>query len=155
MTEVTQESFRSVYRNRNSALHRSSYMRMCKTYAVHAGLDDAGAGLPANRVFDFGFGPGNFLWSCPLDCHLSGCEIDPIHVEVFSRALEQRRQKSIDLKVAAEDSADYGTPFGRDKFDIIVMSHVLEHVEHPVRALRAARGALSDGGVIVVVLPIN
>ena len=155
MTEVSQEVFRSVYRKRDSFLHRSSYMRRGKTYAIHAGLGDAGVELSGKQVFDFGFGPGNFLWSCPLDCDLAGCEIDPVHVKAFAEDLEKRGQRAVDLRVASDESDDYAAAFGGDRFDIIVMSHVLEHIPEPSEVLKAAREALNPGGCIVVILPIN
>lgn len=40
-----------------------------------------------------------------------------------------------------------------EKFDTIVMAHVLEHVEDPVDALRRCAGMLADDGIIVVVVP--
>lgn len=40
-----------------------------------------------------------------------------------------------------------------EKFDTIVMAHVLEHVEDPVDALRRCAGMLAEDGIIVVVVP--
>lgn len=43
-------------------------------------------------------------------------------------------------------------PQGRT-FDVIVMSHVLEHVIDPARWIARARGLLRDGGVLALALP--
>lgn len=42
---------------------------------------------------------------------------------------------------------------GRDRFDMIILFQVLEHLADPVAALKRATGLLSDGGRIVVGVP--
>lgn len=39
------------------------------------------------------------------------------------------------------------------KYDTIVMSHVLEHIEHPVEVLTALRNWLSQDGLVIVSVP--
>jgi SAM-dependent methyltransferase len=155
MNEVSQETFRSVYRNRDGFLHRSSYVRLGKSYAVHAALADAGVELSGKRIYDFGFGPGSFLLSCPVDCRLAGCEIDVVNVERLTTELRRKGHPEVDLRTVSEDSSEYRVAFGGGRFDVIVMSHVLEHIAEPEQVLIAAREALTDDGVIVVVLPLN
>lgn len=43
----------------------------------------------------------------------------------------------------------------RRRFDLVVMSEVLEHLEAPVTALRFLRSAIADGGRIFLNVPIN
>lgn len=40
-----------------------------------------------------------------------------------------------------------------EKFDTIIMSHVLEHIEHPVEVMEKIYNWLSPGGVFIVVVP--
>jgi len=40
-----------------------------------------------------------------------------------------------------------------EKFDVAIMRHLLEHIEHPARVLEKVRGFLKDDGLIVVVIP--
>ncbi|MDQ8188864.1 class I SAM-dependent methyltransferase [Roseibacillus persicicus] len=152
---VSQDLFKSVYRKRSGKLHRMSYMRRGKYLAVHAGLEACGFNLSQKKVFDFGFGPGSFLLSCPKDCKVSGCEIDPDHVSSLQAEMKSLGYESVNLRAASEESEDFSLPFGGEKYDLIVYSHVLEHVDKPIVAMEAAKGSLSSEGIVVVVLPIN
>lgn len=44
-------------------------------------------------------------------------------------------------------------PFEDEKFDKVLMRHVLEHLEHPLTALGEAYRVLKEGGVIGVEVP--
>lgn len=41
----------------------------------------------------------------------------------------------------------------KEKFDTIIMAHILEHVVNPVKILKLAKSWLEDGGVILVDVP--
>lgn len=41
-----------------------------------------------------------------------------------------------------------------EKFDVIILSHSLEHMDNPIETLTAARNLLRDNGKIVVQIPI-
>jgi SAM-dependent methyltransferase len=40
-----------------------------------------------------------------------------------------------------------------DKFDVITMRHVLEHIENPVRLLRKLKSMIKDYGVLLITIP--
>lgn len=42
-----------------------------------------------------------------------------------------------------------------DRFDLVVMSEILEHLEDPVSALRQVRDLIAPGGLVFVNVPIN
>jgi len=64
---------------------------------------------------------------------------------------------SIDLK--SENShvnADIqDLPFSNDSFDIIICSHILEHVPNDIKALREIRRVLSESGIALFLVPLN
>lgn len=151
----SQDIFKSIYRNRNSWLHQLSYMRRGKNYAIMDCLEQCGMHLENKKIFDFGFGPGNFLSSCPFNSHLSGCEVDTVHVESLTKELIKRGHKNVDLRPTSENSDDYYSPFRGQKYDIVVLSHVLEHIADPENVLKAVGESLKQDGVAIVILPIN
>jgi 2-polyprenyl-3-methyl-5-hydroxy-6-metoxy-1,4-benzoquinol methylase len=68
--------------------------------------------------------------------------------EAYADAVRELNLPSVE--VAASLVEDFETD---EKFDTIVMAHVLEHVEDPVDALRRCKDMLAPDGIIVVVVP--
>ncbi|MEO8812431.1 MAG: methyltransferase domain-containing protein, partial [Caulobacteraceae bacterium] len=46
-------------------------------------------------------------------------------------------------------------PPGDETFDLIILSHLLEHLEDPVRALEKIRPRVAKGGHVFVNVPLN
>ena len=44
---------------------------------------------------------------------------------------------------------------GSEQFELIILSHLLEHLEQPVDALQKIRHALAKGGYLFVNVPLN
>jgi len=56
----------------------------------------------------------------------------------------------------AEVAADIGAlPFRPESFDLILCSHVLEHVEDDVGAMRELARVLAPGGTVLVMVPVD
>lgn len=74
-------------------------------------------------------------------------------------SLDQTRRTMGRLGYASESNflvRDMNSPIDSDKrFDLIILSHLLEHLEQPVEALQSLRGWVSKGGYIFVNIPIN
>ncbi|MCX7283806.1 MAG: class I SAM-dependent methyltransferase [Novosphingobium sp.] len=84
--------------------------------------------------------------------HVEGWDLSPV-------SLDQTRNTLSKLGYAAESTflvRDMNSPIDSDKrFDLIILSHLLEHLERPVEALQNLRGWISKGGNIFVNIPIN
>lgn len=63
----------------------------------------------------------------------------------------QTREQGIDVFCGTVE--EYERSASGETFDVITMSHVLEHVPEPVKALEAMRHLLADDGVVVLALP--
>jgi SAM-dependent methyltransferase len=70
--------------------------------------------------------------------------LDAEGIEPSATAVEHCRRRGLRVRhgYLAEGSYPPGT------FDVIVMSHVAEHIERPAEFLRAAAGMLAEGGVV-------
>lgn len=96
------------------------------------------SGVPHETILEIGCGDGAILER--LDALGFGKELHGL--EISSSALEQLRQKTIPSLQSSAEFDGYTVPFEDKRFDLVIMSHVLEHVEFPRRLLyEAARVA--------------
>jgi SAM-dependent methyltransferase len=116
-------------------------------------LRHAGLSVSSGDVFDYGFGAGTFFHYCARDCRLVGVEVDPRAVEQVRRMLEGSG-RFCDLQVIDPD-AWARHPFLRREYDLIICSHVLEHLDAPVELVSALGRCLKPHGAILAIVPIN
>lgn len=142
------------YLNRRFGMHRTpthpfgaALFFMLRPWRLK--LDYYGRHLPrlrhkqASRLFDVGAGNGGFLVRArEMGWQVSGCEPD-------ARAVQACREQ--DLDVLLGDAFDHSLN-GR-QFDVITMSHVLEHVTHGPRLLERVHGLLAPGGCLWLAIP--
>src|SRR5579859_211203 len=151
---ATQRVFETVYRGRQSALHHMAYMRMSKVLLSQQILHEAGIDLAGKSLFDYGFGAGTFFRYCPLTTRLFGVEMDPVAVEEVGQMLARCGHRQVTL--APIDPAHWTThPLLQQSYDVVLCSHVLEHLPDPVDMLRRLRECLTPDGALVVLLPLN
>jgi 2-polyprenyl-3-methyl-5-hydroxy-6-metoxy-1,4-benzoquinol methylase len=95
------------------------------------------------KVLDVGFGGGGFLYRAKQAGWTAfGVDPDPVSVEkATSRGLTVR-QGSVE---AYADMAG--------QFDVVTISHVIEHVHDPLDVLRGAYGLLKPGGTLWIDTP--
>lgn len=103
--------------------------------------------LPARElnVFEIGFGDGALLLKFHRSGHhASGC--DPGASDTLIRKLAQDG-----LKLHKGDIADTNLP--DETYDLVIASHVIEHLHRPADVLRRCFQALRPGGLLYVVTP--
>ena len=150
---MDQAVFETVYRGRQSAVHRLAYMRIAKVFLTLRTLETCGIGLAGKSLFDYGFGPGTFFLYCPPDTRVSGVEIDPANVADV-RCLLAERGRDADLQTIRLDSWSEH-PLLTRKYDLFLSSHVLEHLPDPVDFLRKVRSCIAPGGRFIGLVPLN
>lgn len=103
--------------------------------------------LPASRrgrLLDVGCGSGEFMAKMRgLGWETVGIEPDPV------AAKTARSHQQLDVVCASLEEA--GLP--AESFDVVTMSHVIEHVHDPIGFLGECRRLLRPDGVMVVVTP--
>ena len=95
------------------------------------------------KILDVGSGSGYFL-----DCAKKN-QMIPIGIEL-STELRERSSREIGIKIYGCDIDELPED---EKFDVITMFDLIEHVSDPVGLLTKAREKLRKGGIIVVFTP--
>jgi SAM-dependent methyltransferase len=95
------------------------------------------------RVLDLGCGKGGYL---------AKFDEGSIGIEVSIPNLQYCRQRG--LRVLAADLND-PLPIADGSFPVVFCSHVLEHVDAPIRLLRECYRILKNDGLLILGLPIE
>lgn len=161
MNEVAAENHKlygPLYRKRHPLAHLMrayiSYDQKSKSRLNWAVVGPIIAQLAASdrevRILDFGCGWGTFLLDAPRrQIRLYGYDIETSAVDNLTSTMRFVRRH---FEPAHVDASGNITPCG---FDMIVCSHVLEHLPDADAQLRAFSSALRPGGFLLLNVPIN
>jgi ubiquinone/menaquinone biosynthesis C-methylase UbiE len=108
---------------------------------------------PGARVLDLGFGHGFMLFWFPRHCELGGVDLTPAAVEQISRTATRRgylRSRFERLNLDREP-----LPWDAASVDVLICSHVIEHVADDRRLLAEFRRVLKPGGHLILMVPIH
>jgi SAM-dependent methyltransferase len=102
---------------------------------------------------EVGPGHGLLLWlaSERVRGSLSGWDVSQTSLDRSRRALERLGSRTVDLRL--QNLFEAGNDGAR--FDSVVISEVLEHLERPDVALAALRDRMNPGGLIFANAPVN
>lgn len=149
--ETNKQTFDQYY-DKPAWWFRWRYDTQVKRKTIFALLNELAIDLSNKRVFELGFGSGAVLFSFPRTCELYGVEISTSAVEK-ARVEAQKRGYLGHEFVLDKDEAPFPVQVG--SMDIVVASHVLEHVEDLNRCLEEIWRILGPEGRLVVLVPIN
>lgn len=104
--------------------------------------------VPANsRVLDLGAADGSVArLLADMGCRVWGVEVDPA-------AAEAARQVCEDIVVGDLNQLDLATTFPDQRFDVVLMLDVLEHLVEPARVLSGVTAVLAERGWGVISIP--
>ena len=98
---------------------------------------------PPGRLLEVGCGNGKRLARMQaLGWEIMGQEIDPVAAEYV------RKEKGISVHLGSLETVS-----AVEKYDVVIMSHVIEHVHDPVILLKTCHGLLKENGLLVVLTP--
>ena len=99
------------------------------------------------RVLDLGCGSGRLARALALrECDVVGFDSNPV-------AVEEARKYCTHAGVADLDAVPLDELLGEDRFDVIVVADVLQHLRTPIGLLDRARSLLLEGGYLVALVP--
>ena len=94
------------------------------------------------RILDVGCGYGELLLELQSMGFTKLTGVDP-----YASATVEHDDGLVIRKISLEELRD-------EKFDVIMMHHVFEHMPDPLATLRTAAGLLADGGVCIIRIPV-
>src|SRR3990172_5890576 len=133
------EDFRAYWRQRLS--FDQHYKSALNWYLLSFWLKE---GHPVRQVLEIGFGFGLTLERFPRGVFLCGTEISQHAAYRFSLQCARHRRQAL---ICVNDSVG-ALPF-HTRFDVIICSHVLEHVPDDVAMLNEFRRLLAPTGVLL------
>jgi len=102
------------------------------------------------KILELGFGSGDILLSFGKS-DLHGVEMSN---SAISFVLKKAKKKKI-ANIKLENNSDGSLPYSDNCFDIIIASHVMEHVENDAITISEINRVLVDGGYCIILIPIN
>ena len=109
--------------------------------------------LHGKKVLDIGFGSGRILFAFDTSCDLYG-------VDFSLQAVENARRRALSkgYRTASFFQMDLdfkSLPLNDRSMDVVICSHVLEHVVDDGKVLRDIHRVLKDDGSAVILVPLN
>lgn len=102
--------------------------------------------VPGMKVLDIGCAEGDFLNLC-----------DQYGLRTYGIDLNQKFLKTASTKTNARLAAinlnQNTIPFGKEKFDLITVFDVIEHLDSPLLFLTQCAGRLNQGGKLIITTP--
>ena len=109
----------------------------------------AGITLENKDILDYGFGAGTFFRYCPPGSRLFGVEMDAENVKAVRAMLEARGKHACGFADDQDRALVRASSCSRGEYDVILCSHVLEHIPHPSEFMERIRACLKPNGVFI------
>ncbi len=119
---------------------------------LHELLAQLGWPLDNRRVFEIGFGTGDLLFQFPSSCTLMGTELSRDAVDAIGQDPRLQYYKDHWFRPLAPDGS---VPLPEQPVDLLMSSHVLEHVPDDHGMLSDAVTCLRPGGLSIHFVPIE
>lgn len=102
------------------------------------------------HILDVGCGNGVFL-TFPLGEH--GYSVTGIDIHKPSIEFANLKNNSANINFLVSRIEELVSRETHHKFDVIIFSDILEHIEDPIVLLRSARSLLNENGIILISIP--
>ena len=111
----------------------------------------AGKSLKYQKVLEIGFGCGSTLFSFDKSSEIYGLEMSKSAIKQAEKNATRKKFRRWHFN----GTEQLDLPFESGIFDIVIASHVLEHVEDDQFFLEEMKRVLKPDGIAVVLIPVN
>lgn len=101
-------------------------------------------------ILDYGFGHGSLLLKYSKRHKLFGCDISVEAIYNFPRVA-----KLVGKEIITASVDNFHSKFSNVRFDVITLSHIIEHVDDDLKLVKGLAEKLSDTGIVLINVPIN
>ncbi|MGD0296270.1 MAG: class I SAM-dependent methyltransferase [Bryobacteraceae bacterium] len=115
-------------------------------------LDKLSIGRANKTILDVGFGNGMLAFLFDPSCTLCGSELSPTAIAKANELARRKGYRKVDLKIPSESEP---FPFEAGSFDVVIASHVVEHVADDIDFMRAMLRMTKPGGHLVILVPLD
>jgi SAM-dependent methyltransferase len=128
---------------RKYELHMERYRAVFEVLEKY--LPSPGPGVQY-RILDIGSGDGNLKYFCPQHFEMHGIEKRPNKVEICEKLGYLMKQGDISISPL---------PYDDQSFDVVVASHIIEHLDHPEQVLSEFYRILRADGILIIGVPMH
>ncbi len=105
----------------------------------------AGITPKGGKILEIGCGFGDLLGFLENDFNTFGIDVSP---DAINEAKKRLRKTKLEVLKAEEIGR-----LGKNAFDTIIASHILEHLKNPKTVIKLAGKLLKQGGILFIVVP--
>jgi ubiquinone/menaquinone biosynthesis C-methylase UbiE len=150
--EINTSSFESRWRENNRIKDRLRYNSECARKNFLFALKKTKMSNKNKKVLDIGFGSGLMMFNFHNSCELYGTEFSEYGIEMCNNIAQKKKYKNHEFITPQESEV---LPYEDNSFDIIVGSHVVEHVEKDKLFLSEMYRCLKKNGIMYIICPID
>jgi SAM-dependent methyltransferase len=111
-----------------------------------------GIGRANKTVLDVGFGNGMLAFLFDPSCSICGTELSSAAIANANDHARRKGYRKVDFRIPSESEP---FPFEAGYFDVVIASHVVEHVADDIEFMRAMLRMTKPGGHLIILVPLD
>ena len=151
INDVNYRAFDSLYRQ-GVLKQRFSHLAQSKHRTLRFGLRRCGISPRGWHILDIGFGTAQTLLSFPPDNRVAGMELSDESLRLARSRAGRKGFRDADFRRPGPGNA---VPFADADFDLVICSHLLEHLPDDRSMLREIGRLLAPGGFGAILIPLD
>ncbi len=144
--------YRHVYRVARRFMEWARYDRRYRTRLTEELFRKHAIPFERQRVFELGFGSGELLLRFDTTSSIHGCDISESAVTTMQK---DPRARDYQNPTFVHSSSSGDAVFPADEYDIVIASHVIEHVPDDLAMLRSMAAHTRLGGYALFFMPLE